>query len=112
MVRKVVVKRLLEPSDEKFQLWMDQVAVIDDIAEKNGLYKIKRDWDPESYIVRVECSAPQASDIVNCIMQINAHLNSVGLEEECVMTDDIHHPRQDKAREALNWLESQDCAVS
>ena len=111
MVRKVVVKRLIEPSKEKFQLWMDQVDAIDVIAEKNGLFSITREWDPDAYTVRVECSALQASDIVNCIMQINAHLNSVGLEEECVMTDDIFHPRQKMAQEALDWLNAQEEAA-
>ena len=111
MVRKVVVKKLIEPSDEKFQLWMDQVDAIDVIAEKNGLFNISREWYPESYTVRVECSALQASDIVNCIMQINAHLLLVGLEEECVMTDDIFHPRQKMAQEALDWLNAQEAVA-
>ena len=75
MVRKVVVKKLVEPSDEKFQLWMDQLDAIDVIAEKNGLFNITRDWDPDSYTVRVECSAPKASNIVNTIMEINTLLS-------------------------------------
>ena len=108
MVRKVVVKKLVEPSDEKFQLWMDQLDAIDVIAEKNGLFNITRDWDPDSYTVRVECSAPKASNIVNTIMEINTLLSQVGIQEECVMTDDIFHPRQKMAQEALDWLNAQE----
>lgn len=111
MVRKVVVKKLLEPSEEKMRLWMDQVDAIDVIAEKNGLFNIVREWDPESHTVRVECSALKASNILNCIMEINTHLNKIGLEEECVMTDDIFHPRQEMAQEALDWLNAQEAVA-
>ena len=111
MVRKVIVMKLIEPSDEKFQLWMDQVDAMNVIVEKNGLFDITREWDPESYTVRVEWTVPKESNFVNTLREINIFLSKVGVKLECVMTDDICHPRQKMAQEALDWLNAQEAVA-
>ena len=107
------IQVVIEQDDEKFDFWVQQEKWIDDCIQDHGGFHLKdRIWIREEKKAIVELEFPTEHQLYQAAVDTVGGLAKMGIYEKFVKLECLYHPRQEKAKSALNWLESQDCAVS
>lgn len=112
MVRKKI-DIVIEQDDEIFDFWVQQEKWIDESIQDHGGFHLKdRIWirDQKKAIVYLEF--PTEHQLYQAAVETVGGLAKLGIIEKFVKLEDLYHPRQEMAQEALEWLDAERKAVA
>ena len=112
MVRKKI-EVVIEQDNEMYDFWVHQEKWIDESIQDHGGFHLKeRIWLKEEKKAVVHLGFPTEHQLYQAAVETVGGLAKLGIMEKFVKLEDLYHPRQEMAQEALKWLDAEREAVS